>query len=547
MPGVRGVAGPRAALILTAPWLLLAVAWTWPWATAGDVVFGRQFDLYGVLWVIEHARTFLPDLHSPISGLPDGEDLRRLDTWVLLAVGALTHGWLDPVRVTQALVIGGPVVSAIAAERCAARGLGVAPPFSAIAGVVWAFSGLGGTALLEGHVYVLADPWLPLLAWAGLRATGPGGTRRDGLFAGLAWGLAHATTAYLGLVGGLLVLALAVRGFVRRLDRPGLLAPGLGFLLGAGPFALAWGALFAAGSGHVASEPGTVLAGGSATLATLATWSPAIDLDNHSIAAPLGFATLALVAAAPVVLRDRGGWRTLLAVAVLAVLLALGPAVGVGMGGRGTWYWLDLRGASPIFGFLHFPVRMLWAWYLCAGLVAAQVAAVLYEQSRAAIGLLPLVVLDAFVTSAPPARLVPIDATIPSAYAAVPAGTPTLDLLAEDPHAGSGLDVWARRVACGYQVRHHLPLVARCLAPHGALTREDEERALRAALLDGEDPLPALAGLGVGAVALHLDLVHPDERDRMTSGLTSALGEPLARSSNGGETVVIWAVPRPAR
>ena len=542
------MARARPALIAALGFAVLSVAWSWPWVTAGSVVYGRQFDLWGVLWLLEHARTFLPDLHSTISGLPDGEDLRRLDTWVLMAVGAVTHGLLDPVRVAQLLVLVGPVGSAVAAERCAARGLGVAPPWSAIAGIVYGFSGLGATALLEGHVYVLADPWLPLLAWAGLRASGPGGTRRDGVFAGVAWGLAHLTTAYLGLVGALLITALVGRALLARADRRALVAPATGFLLAAAPFALVWAWTFLTGSGQVASEPGTVLAGGSATLTTLATWSPAVDLDNHSIAAPLGFAALALVAVAPVVLRDRRGWRTLLGLALAAILLALGPAVGVGMGGRGTWYWLDLRGASPIFGLLHFPVRFLWAWYLAGGLVAAMAAEALAARAgRAAYGLLPLVVLDAFVTSGAPLRLRAIDAGVPSAYSAIPAGTRTLDLLAEDPHAGSGMDVWMRRVACGYQVRHHLPLVARCLGPHGALTAEDEERALRAALLDGGDPRPPLDALGVGAVVLHLDLFRPEDRGRVSDALEAAFGPPLARSDDAGESVVAWAVPAATR
>ncbi len=522
----------------------LSVAWSWPWAAFDASSFPtRQFDLFGVLWVVERAADLLADLRSATSGLPAGEDVSRLDTWILAFLGVAVPG-ADPLAVVRALVLVGPVLSAFAAERCAARGLGVPRPWSLVAGVVYGFSGLGATALLEGHVYYLLAPWLPLLALALLAATGPGGTARHGAAAGIAWALALLTSAYLGIVATLLVLALAARGVTQRLDRRPLARSAVGFAAVALPTSAVYVAAFAHGTGAVASDPATVLAGGSATLATLATWSPDTDLANHSIAAPLGFVTLALLAVAPVVLRTRSGWRTLAALALVSVLLALGPAVQVGMGGVGTWYQVDLRGAGAVFGLLHFPVRFLWLWYLCAGLVAAKVAATLAAKAgRRAWALLPLVVLDAFVTSAFPLRAGGVLTAVPSAYAAAPADRPVLDLFAEDPHPGSGLDLWMRRLACYYQVRHDLPVPGRCLGPHGAPPQEAAERALRAALLDGDDARAALAGLDVGAIAVHLDLYRPEERPRVLAGLADAFGPPVT-THDGGETVALFRVSR---
>lgn len=547
-PTAPSIPTPRPALSTPATLLAftaLSIAWSWPWAAYDGHAFPtRQFDLYGVLWVVEHARDLLVDLRSTTSGLPAGEDVTRLDTWVLAGIGALLHG-LDPVRIVQALVLLGPVASAFAAERCAARGLGVARPWSLVAGVVYAFSGLGATALLEGHVYYLLAPWLPLQAWAMLAATGPGARVRHGALAALFWALSLLTSAYLGLAATLLAVVLAARGLATRLDRRPLLRSAAGFVAVALPVGVAYTAVFARGTGAVASDPATVLAGGSATLATLATWSPDIDLANHSIAAPLGFAALALVLVAPVVLRDRAGWRALTALAAVAILLALGPAVQVGMGGIGTWYQVDLRGAGAVFGLLHFPVRMLWLWYLCAGLVAALSAEALARRAgRPAAAVLALVAADAFVTTGVPVRTGAVLAAAPSAYARAPAGRPVLDLFAEDPHPGSGLDLWARRLACYYQLRHGLPVPGRCLGPHGAPPQEAAERALRAALLDGDDPRPALATLDVGAVAVHLDLFRPEERRRVLTGLSDALGAPVV-TTDGGETVALFPVAPP--
>jgi hypothetical protein len=526
--------------------VLLSVLFSWPWAALdGTFLPTRQFDLYGTVWLVEHARLALATLRSPVSGLPDGEDLHRLDTWVLAALGALTSGWLDPVRLLQAVVLAGPVLSAVAAERCAARGFGVRPPWSLVAGVIYGFSGLGATALLEGHVYYLLDPWLPLLLWALLAANGPGGRLQHGLAAGAAWALALGTSAYLGIVGAILAAVFFARGAWIRLDRRPVARALAGFVAAALPVGALYALVFRGGSAGVASDPATVLAGGSATLASLATWSPAIELDDHSIAAPLGFVTLALVAVAPVVLAGKGGWRTLAGLAVASVVLALGPTVQTGMGGLGTWYWVDLRGAGANLAFLHFPVRFLWLWSLCGGIVAAQVVDALAERlgARVAAPLLALVAFDALVISAVPLRVGTVPATIPSAYAAAPPDGLLLDLLAEDPNPGSGIDLWMRRLACYYQARHHRPVVGRCLSPLGAPPQEAAERALREALLDGTDPRGPLATLGVAAVAVHLDLFTPDARAAVMAGLGAALGPPAATSTDGGETVALFRVP----
>lgn len=524
---------------------LLSCVFSWPWAGLdGTVIPTRQFDLYGMLWVIEHARELLPELRSTISGLPDGEDLRRLDTWVLLGIAIVTDGALSPLRLAQTLVVIGPVLGGLAAERCAARGLGIRRPWSFVAAVIWGLNGLGATALLEGHVYSLFDPWLPLLAWALLAGTGPGGRLRHGCLAGVAWSLALGTSAYIGLIGALLAAALLLRGLLVRVDRQPVGWTALGFVGVAGPIGLAYTHLFGSGTGSVASDPSTVLAGGSATLATLATWSPSVDLSNHSIAAPLGFVPLALLVVAPLVLRAERGWRTLAILALGSVILALGPTVQVGLGGRGTWFWVDLTSASPSLGFLHFPIRFLWLWYLCAGLVAARVCERLHARLGVrALPLLALVAVDALATTGVPWRIGTVPAPAPSAYAATPDAA-VLDLLPEDPHPGSGTDLWVRRLACWYQVSHARPVPGRCLGPHGATPQEAAERALRRALLDGTDPTAAITALDVGSVAVHADLFSPEDRVNVLSTLTTFYGAPVATSTDAGETLVVFGVER---
>jgi hypothetical protein len=534
----------RGTLATLLTFTALSAAWSWPWAAFDGTSFPtRQFDLFGVLWVIENARDLLWDLRSSVSAVPHGEDVSRLDTWVLAALGVVGGG-LDPLRLVQALVLAGPVVSAYAAERCAHAGLGVPRPWSLVAGFIYGFNGLGTTALLEGHVYYLLAPWLPLLVWALLAATGPGAQVRHGALAGAAWAMALLTSAYLGIAATILVVALGVRGWWVRVDRGPLRRAAVGAAAVGVPIGSLYTLVFLRGSGAVASDPATVLAGGSATLATLATWSFDSDLADHSIAAPLGFAALSLLAAAPRVLAWSQGWRTFAGLAAGSVLLALGPAIQVGMGGIGTWYQVDLRGAGAVFGLLHFPVRLLWIWYLCAGLVAARVVAQLAgEVGPRAWALVALVGADIFVTSGFPLRTGAVRADVPSVYEALPPDATILDLAAEDPHPGSGIDLWMRRLACYYQIRHGRPLVERCLGPHGAPSTEGTERALRTALLDGGDARATLRDAQIGGVVVHLDLFRPEERSRILHGLTKALGPPVAGpASTGGETVAAFRV-----
>ena len=57
----------------------------------------------------------------------------------------------------------GTALNAFTAERSAASDLGVGRPASLLAGIAYGYSGIAGNVILEGHVYHLLNPWLPLL------------------------------------------------------------------------------------------------------------------------------------------------------------------------------------------------------------------------------------------------------------------------------------------------------------------------------------------------------------------------------------------------
>ncbi|MFZ5475840.1 MAG: hypothetical protein ACOZNI_03620, partial [Myxococcota bacterium] len=169
----------------------LAIAWTWP-AVVTDGLVGRQPDAAGTAWFLSAAPRLAESLRDPLTGWPAGVEYGRPDSWTMIVLGALLDG-ASPARVHAWVGVLGVFASAWAAEGFA-RALGAKAPWSLVAGAAFAFGGLAGTAWLEGYTYHLADPWLPLFAWAWWRATSPDGRVVHGLAAAGAFLLTLWTT-----------------------------------------------------------------------------------------------------------------------------------------------------------------------------------------------------------------------------------------------------------------------------------------------------------------------------------------------------------------
>lgn len=530
---------------LAAPLLLLAlaVAWTWPAAVAGDALLvGRHFDLPGTVWFIDAAPRVLPGLHDPLTAWPAGADYDRPDSYLLLALGGLLQG-LSAVRVHNLLQVVGVWTSAWAAEAFA-RAVGARFPASLVAGAAYGFCGLAASALLEGHVYLALNPWLPLFGWAWLRATGPDGRAAHGLAAAGAWSLALLTSAYVGLAASLLALGLLAAGGARRSLRPGpVLAAALPVAAVGGLYLWAFsGGSMHGGAPWVADDfpsRAAFLQSRSADVVNLAAATAEVDRVGHSLSAWLPGTALALFLAAPVALRGQRLWRGLALTGVAALVLSLGPAIA-----SPTRAWLPLP-LGLVAGFdaadlLRFPVRLGWAWALCAGVVAARVATVLLERGgRWAWPLAAAMLLDVFFWGGLPTRQRTQLADAPSAYAGEGA---VLDLYPEQPRGPGEWNAWSQALACLYQVEHGRPIVDDCVAPYPEDNpRMALQRSVTGALLRGEPVRPILEVEDVRTVALHPDLFTPGDRARLSEGLAALDGAPR-ESRDGGERVVAYAV-----
>jgi hypothetical protein len=519
--------------VVDAPWLpplfflAVSIAWSWPLATApGSATVALHFDQLPAAWLVHAAPTFLDGV-SELSMWPQGEPLARLDSFLFLLLALLLGGTLPGLLVTNLFVLLGPPVSAWAAERFAREALGVRRPASLVAGLCFGFAPLATVAALEGHVYYLLDPWLPLCAlytWRGQAGR-----------AVLTFALALLTTAYLGVDTLLVVLAILVHQ--RRLD--------MRVLGGIGAVGALYSALFVAGAAHTGSSAGgedfdALLRVGSASLSTLVAWNPWMDLARHSLAPAVGVLPLCLALLAPAA---RVPCRPWLPLGLLATLAALGPVVEAGVtrdGGVPSLLW-PLH-ALGVFGVFRFPVRLAWIAALALGAVAARVA----DRARWPWMIVGLAAVDALVVSGAATRLRLHPMPTPSLYALLPQA-PVLDLY---PHVGGAQEdiaFYQQNLSCYHQLFHGRPILERCLNTDIRNSpRVRASDAVHAALLEDRPVLPVLQELGVGAVVLHADLYQPFERAILHQGLTDALGHPRGEGHDGGEWLVAWVVD-PAR
>jgi len=523
--------------------LVLAVAWTWPALTAPGLL-GRKPDAAGTAWFISAAPRLLHGLHDPLTGWPLDVHYGRTDSFVLLGLGALLQP-LDPARAHSLVALVGVVLSAWAAEAFA-RALGARPPWSLLAGTAFAMSGLASTALLEGYVYHLFDPWLPLLAWSWYRATRPGGTALHGVVAGLMFVLCLLTTAWLGLAALPLVVGLLVAGLLRqgRATRPGpIVAAGLTVLL---PAAL-YLALFLAGGGggqdrlDLAGNPSRPFLWGVVSLAgPLST----VDVGGNSQANTLPAVALVLTMAAPVVLRERQGWRGVALTGLLALAASLTPALIPSMivdpDPHGLAKAISVLGAS----LLRFPDRLGWSFLLCAGAVGALVATELAARAaRPPWPLLLMALVDAFgILRMPWRQQVALDQA-PSAYAA--ARGPVLDLWPEEVSTAPSWELRTTNTDCFYQARHGRPITDLCIAsPTLVSPRVRLGQWVNGQLLEGQDQEVGarLGALGFSTLVLHADFFAEADRQALEEGLARIDPAP-ARSTDGGELVLAYQIP----
>ncbi len=522
-------------------WTILGVAWTWPAATAGPgLAVGRHFDLPGTLWTLAALPRLLPTLSDPLTAWPVGGAYQRLDSFTLVPV-ALAGSWLSPARLHGLLQVLGVALTGLSGQWLA-RALGAAAPWGLLSGLVLALSGLGANALLEGHVYLMLCPFLPLLVVHWRRALGRQGRPRDGLWAGLAYCGALLTSGYLGMAGAAVVLGMLVWVLARerRLSLRAV-APAAGVVAAVGGLWL-WPLL---GSGGLPGDDPQAVQLASAHLASLGWATPEVDRAEHSLALALSGVMLGLVALAPAVLPRSRRWGDLAFAGGLALVLAMGPALAPGPHGTLLPLPLGALSGTGIGGLVRFPARLAWGTLVCLAPLAALVGTGLEQRlGRRARLLIPLVLVEAAVGVGLPWRQATLSTATPGAYTT--GEGPVLDLFPEGLDSGGELESWSTALACLHQNGHGRPIADDCVAtPVDAGPRHQIGRWLSAQLLGGDDGAvaAALGGWGFSAVAVHSDWYDPGTWARIAPGLAALDPHPVV-TTDGGARVAVYRVRR---
>lgn len=508
-------------------WAALATAWTWPALRAGSHLVGRHFDTLGTAWSISAAPRLLREgLIDPLTAFPELADYRAFDSFLLLPL-ASALAWLDPARAHGWLQILGLALSAWAAEGFA-REVGARRPWTLLAGISFAFSGLAAWALLEGHVYHLFNPWLPLFARAWWRALHTRQTPLWGALAALGFVATLLTTGYLGMSAALV----AVLFFAGAVHKRRAWLPAVTAAVVVAPFAAAYVHLM--GSAGAAREVSRVqLQLGSASLLRLAGPTPELDRAEHSSGLALCAVSVALCLLAPRLIK---GWKSLLLPALVALLLGLGPALQLG-DGLAIPLPLGWLADGPLGSLVRFPARLMWVCALCLGALAARVATEL-EHRRGTPLLLVMALVGVFVVQRVPWRQAERPAALPSVYAL--AEGPVLDFFPEAMNPNGEQDAWFTGIACWYQARHGLPIADDCVAvpvensPRVRLSRELAQDLL----LQRDEARERLETEGFVALAVHPDSFREADRARL-QGWLPTLGS-VHEGQDGADRV--WMV-----
>ena len=472
-----------------------------------------------------------------------GTDLARSDSVIAVGIG----------RARRRVTASSPRPCAARARgtawaaASAARSFGARPPMHLLAGLCFGFGGPAVATLVDGQLYVLLCPWLPLLARDWRRATSPEGRVVDGLRAGLWWTLSLLTSAYVGVAATLWVVGRSGDDAAP----PGR-APGPGRRRSPSP--RGWPTSSLLDRDHPRGLQGVsarkAMEVGSSELASLVSWAPAVPSDPHAVAAPLGFVTLALVAFAPVVLGAQRGWRLPALLGLVGVLLSLGPTLSLASGLPGAPWLLRPLAALPGGGWFRFPARLLWLPALGFGLVAARVASDLFDRrGRISLVLLPLASWMSWWWAARP-RTAP-RARAPAKRPAAGARGPLLDLFAPSPGAtwtwSCGLPTAPAPGRSGTNRRSSPGVSIPTPAPTPERRSADGCTARSCPAHRRPPPPDSWPRSARGRVAVHPDTYTGPGAARVLQGLQRVLGPPHASSTDGGERIMLFAVPDPER
>jgi hypothetical protein len=536
---VRGPRGPPLELhwrnwYTPAFFFVLAVVWTWPAVLSGtDFYVGRHHDAPGTIWFLSQAHQWIGTI-DPNSTWPMEARYDRLDSFFLLPLSGLSV-WLHPAKIHGLLLWFGIAVSGWSAAY-SARLIGASAPWHLLAGLCFIGGGVATTAALEGHVYQLFNPWMPLMSAYWWLACGARGSRNQALVAGGLFVACLLTSAYIGFSASIVVLVLWLHRKAWRNRQswwalvpvlPSILLYVIGFF-GAPTTSLEGDAMAVAVS--------------SATLENMLGASSDIDRASHSLSVGLLPLCLGLACVLPRLGTGRSGWRTWWLLVVVGLVFSMGTHLFLNASAQIVPLPLLILRKLPGISLLDFPLRLAWSVFIALGFMGALAATRLARNgNRRMVFVLLIAICEPFLFSRLPQRQQMQATSAPSSMMEIEG--PMLSLYPESLSFGYEYDpdLFFTSLSCLFQVSHHQPIADNCISvdverqPRSVLGRWVHNR-----LMEGEAHAvrAALSELGFSGLVVHPDLYSSGDTTRLLAGLESLHSQPFESKDAGLWTLV---------
>ena len=516
----------REALAVSALFLVLAVATTWPLALDLDgqlLMSSERFDGYGTLWLGEHvfnaARGEAQLLHATELNHPQGLDLRLADSFVYGILFVPLRALLgDPVSAFNVYALGSLAGTGVAGWWLARGPLGTSRLAAVCCGLVVAFNAAMLNYRIEGEAYLLGSWCLPLLA--GLLVLAGRGSVKAGAGAGLCLAVLAWSSGYLA-IDGALIAACVVPLSIAAGQRTGIARPALAFavvaLLLIAPLASMVGAALetALDARLKADEaPLANITADSVSLSSLIAVLPETAFMRQGRISYIGLAPLVVGAGALLVTPWRK-WLPWAGVALAATVLSLGPYLRLTDADLGEGLALPyaaLATLSDSFTAYRMPIRFLAVTAVGLGPLVALFLDRLreIEAGRGLIAALAAAIaVDVLWVSgfALDRTITPI--SIPDGYDQLSGRGAVFDLWGPDRQMlrHAGLTAW-------YQTRHGQPTVVDFTRIESPQTVLGERLGVALAVGDQDEALEVLevlAGLGVTDLAVHTASFRDDD------------------------------------
>ena len=435
-------------------------AWTTPiffailsflWVGWNKGLAGVQYDTLGTYWFADRASTW-NGLFDPNTNWPQGVEYKRLDSFVFFFVSILFQ-WLPTSFWLPFFSIAAMTFSGWAAAKFAQE-LGATRQASWLAGITFIFHGLTASALLEGHVYHLFLPWLPLCLIFAWRSTKTQKSTKNAVYTALLWFFCLLTSAYLGLATTIAVVLIWTfrQGWT---IKPTYVGIGCIAVL-----SMAYMILYTGGQEISNGRDVTSMMIGSINLSNFLGFTPQVDQELHAQSLGILAIPLFLALGAHLYTYKRQDTHILWIIAIISICFAFGCFVS--FASVTPIFPMPLLWLSdlPLFRSIGFPIRLSWPFLLCIGVLSSLAA----SKIRYVYIIIVLCVAEIFLSSQLQTRQQQIPYTIPDVYNKVHGVSLELYPITPSGQQHSDLPMWFSAYSCFFQTQHHQPIAENCIS-----------------------------------------------------------------------------------